>query len=460
MRELPPRLVVAGTRSGVGKTTVATGLMAALVRRGLVVSGHKVGPDFIDPGYHAVATGRPPRNLDTVLHGADRVPGLLAHAAADADVAVIEGVMGLFDGRDAGDAGSTAEVARLLDAPVLLVVDAAASSRSVAAELHGFATFDPTVRVAGVVLNRLGSAAHEDLVRRALAPLGVPVVGALHRDDRVTAPSRHLGLVPAVERSGEARESVAVLAAAVEGAIDLDAVLELARSAVPRTTAPWDPATEVAGRGAGPRPRVALAGGRAFSFAYTEHRELLVAAGADVVDVDPLVDARLPPGTDALVLGGGFPEVHATELASNDTLADDVRGLAAAGAPVVAECGGLLYLCRDLDGTPMTGVLDVSASFTDRLTLGYREAVAASDGPLGRIGTTVRGHEFHRTVTTPRAGDSPAWRLTARGHTELEGFVARAVHASYLHASWVGTPQVVDALVAAARRTSFRAVRR
>lgn len=448
---LPPRLVVAGTRSGVGKTTVATGLMAVLAARGTTVSGHKVGPDFVDPSFHALATGRPPRNLDTVLHDRRRIAPLLAHGAAGAEVAVIEGVMGLFDGRASGDEGSTAEVARLLDAPVLLVVDAAASSRSVAAEVHGFATFDPSVRVIGVVLNRLGSDGHEQLVRDALGPTDVPVIGALHHDERLHAPSRHLGLVPVAERAEEARRTIEVWGAAVAAAFDLDGVLRLARAASRRTTPAWDAITELTADGAHEprsRPRIAVAGGPAFSFTYSEHHELLAAAGAEVVGFDPLRD-RLPEATDALVLGGGFPEVYATELAANHHLADDVRSLVAAGGPVVAECGGLVYLCRDLDGVPMTGVLDASARFTEGLTIGYREALAATDSVLGPAATAARGHEFHRTVLTPRAGTSPAWTLTGRSRTEPEGFVQGSVHASYLHASWVGTPSLPASLVAA-----------
>lgn len=448
-----PRVVVAGTRSGVGKTTVATGLMAALTARGLRVSGHKVGPDFIDPGYHAIATGRPPRNLDAFLHRPDRVAPLLRHGAAGADVAVIEGVMGLYDGRAADDEASTAHVARLVEAPVLLVVDAGASSRSVAAEVHGFATFDPSITVAGVVLNNLGSANHEALVREALAPLGIPVVGALHRRAELATPSRHLGLVPAAERQADARAAVSALAEVVAAAVDLDAVLRLARSAPPLAAEPWS-ATEVIGQPVAGRPVIAVAGGAAFTFVYEEHRELLAAAGADVVVVDPLRDEGLPPGTAGLYIGGGFPEVHAAELGANTALAADVRALVDRGGPVVAECGGLLYLCRELDGRAMVGVLDASARFTDGLTLGYREARTAVTGALGPAGSAARGHEFHRTVVTPRAGDRPAWELSTSAHRGTEGFSRGLVHASYLHAAWVGTPHLARSFVSAAARSA------
>jgi cobyrinic acid a,c-diamide synthase len=441
-----PRLVVAAPASGHGKTTVATGLMAALAARGLAVSGHKVGPDYIDPGYHALATGRPARNLDPVLCGADTIAPLFGHGAAGADVAVIEGVMGLFDGRGATAEGSTAHVAHLLGAPVVLVVDAAAQGRSVAALVSGFASFDPGLRLAGVILNRAGSARHEEILRDALAGIGMPVLGALRRDEAVAAPSRHLGLVPAAEREGAARRAVGRLAALVAEAVDLDAVMALARTAGPLSATPWDPSAAI-GAPAGPRkPVVAVAGGAAFTFCYTETMELLEAAGADVVAVDPLRDEALPPGTGALVLGGGFPEVHAGDLSANEPLRADVARLAGSGAPVVAECAGLLYLARELDGLPMCGVIDATAAMTARLTLGYRDAVAAGPSVLTPAGTPVRGHEFHRTTVVPGSPAAPAWTFGGRE----EGFVRAGVHASYLHLHWAGYPGLARRVVAAA----------
>jgi cobyrinic acid a,c-diamide synthase len=451
----PPRLVVAAPASGHGKTTVATGLMAALRGRGLVVSGHKVGPDYIDPGYHALATGRPGRNLDPVLCGEDLIAPLFAHGAAGADIAVVEGVMGLFDGRGTTSFGSTAHVARLLSAPVLLVVDAAAQGRSVAALVSGFLAYDPGVVIGGVVLNRAGSARHAQILRAALDDLGVPLLGILHRDDGIAAPSRHLGLVPVAEREGAARQAVGRLAALVGEAVDLAAVVALAGRAGPLDAAAWSPPIPGhhpgrpadPGPGNGPtKPVVAVAGGAAFSFCYTETAELLAAAGADVATVDPLRDEALPPGCRALVLGGGFPEMHAGELSANERLRADVARLAAAGAPVVAECAGLLYLARELDGQPMCGVLGTTARMTSRLTLGYRDATAPGDSALAPAGTRVRGHEFHRTVAEPAASAVPAWSVEGRP----EGFVQHRVHASYLHLHWAGYPQLARRLVAAA----------
>ncbi|MDI1455594.1 cobyrinate a,c-diamide synthase [Streptomyces sp. ATE26] len=438
-----PRLVVAAPASGSGKTTVATGLMAAFAARGLAVSPHKVGPDYIDPGYHALAAGRTGRNLDAYLCGPELVAPLFLHGARGCDLAVVEGVMGLYDGAAGqGELASTAHVAKLLRAPVVLVVDASSQSRSVAALVHGFASWDPEVRIGGVILNKVASDRHEALLREALDASGVPVLGVLRRAARVDTPSRHLGLVPAAERRAAAVDAVAAMAAAVSEGCDLDALLRLARSAGAVPGAPWDPAEALAAA-AGPagrrRPVVAVAGGPAFTFSYAEHAELLAAAGAEVVTFDPLRDEKLPAGTDGLVVGGGFPEVYAAELSANEPLREAVAGLALGGAPVAAECAGLLYLCRELDGRPMCGVLDAGARMGERLTLGYREAVAVGDSVLAVAGTRTRGHEFHRTVVEPGAGAAPAWGLTAPVR-RVEGFVQQGVHASYLHTHWAAAP--------------------
>ncbi|MBT2476940.1 cobyrinate a,c-diamide synthase [Streptomyces sp. ISL-94] len=436
-----PRLVVAAPSSGSGKTTVATGLMAAFSERGLAVSPHKAGPDYIDPGYHALATGRPGRNLDAFMCGPELVPPLFAHAAAGCDLAVVEGVMGLYDGAAGrGELASTAQVAKLLRAPVVLVVDASSQSRSVAALVHGFASFDPQVRLGGVILNKVGSDRHEAMLREALEEAGMPVLGVLRRAPQVAAPSRHLGLVPVAERRADALAAVSALAAQVRAGCDLDALMALARTAPPLSTDAWTPATAPA-RSPGRRPVIAVAGGAAFTFSYAEHAELLTAAGAEVVTFDPLRDEALPEGTAGLVIGGGFPEVYAPELSANEPLREAVARFAAAGGPVAAECAGLLYLARSLDGKPMCGVLDADARMSERLTLGYREAVAVSDSALAPAGTRLRGHEFHRTVIEPGAGTAPAWGFT-HPDRRVEGFVQRGVHASYLHTHWAAEPSV------------------
>ncbi|SFC79221.1 cobyrinate a,c-diamide synthase [Streptomyces aidingensis] len=449
-----PRLVIAAPASGSGKTTVATGLMAAFTAAGLTVSPHKVGPDYIDPGYHALATGRPGRNLDAFLCGPELIAPLFRHGAAGAGLAVVEGVMGLYDGASGeGELASTAQVAKALRAPVVLVVDASSQSRSVAALVHGFASWDPGVRLAGVILNKVGSARHEELLREALDGSGVPVLGALHRAQRIRTPSRHLGLVPVAERRAEAAEAVAAMAERVRAGVDLDAVLALARSAPPLDAARWTPPAGTGngtGTGTG-RPVIAVAGGPAFTFGYAEHPELLRAAGAEVAVFDPLRDERLPEATAGLVIGGGFPEVYAAELSANEPLRTAVAALAATGAPVAAECAGLLYLARSLDGRPMCGVLDAEARMTDRLTLGYRRAVALHDSALAAAGTRVHGHEFHRTRLAPDAGALPAWGLLAP-ERRTEGHVSGGVHASYLHLHWAAHPEQAARLVRRAAR--------
>ncbi|WP_107481924.1 cobyrinate a,c-diamide synthase [Streptomyces sp. JHA26] len=448
-----PRLVVAAPSSGSGKTTVATGLMAAFAARGLAVSPHKVGPDYIDPGYHALATGRTGRNLDAYLCGPELVGPLFLHGARGCDIAVVEGVMGLYDGAAGeGELASTAQVAKLLRAPVVLVVDASSQSRSVAALVHGFVSFDPEVRIGGVILNKVGSDRHEALLREAVDSVGVPVLGVLRRAPQVDVPSRHLGLVPVAERRTSAVEAVAAMAAQVAAGCDLEALAGLARGAGALSCGVWDAGEAVgspppsspgaAGRGVG----VAVAGGAAFTFSYAEHAELLAAAGAEVVTFDPLRDEELPEGTRGLVIGGGFPEVYASELSANEGLRKSVAELALSGAPVAAECAGLLYLCRDLDGLPMCGVLDASARMSERLTLGYRDAVAVSDSALAAAGTRLRGHEFHRTVVEPGAGAAPAWGMRAP-ERRVEGFVERGVHASYLHTHWAAEPGVARRFV-------------
>ncbi len=456
------RVVVAGTHSGVGKTTVATGLMAAFARRGRKLAGFKVGPDFIDPSYHALATGRPGRNLDAFMSGPDLIAPLFAHGAFGADLAIVEGVMGMFDGASgSGELASTAQVAKLLHAPVVLVVDASAMARSVAALVHGFVGFDPEVTVAGVILNRIGSDRHEALLREALQPSGLPVLGVLHRRAALATPERHLGLVPAAERRMDAVRTVAELGAALGEWCDLQAIESVASAPARPAVTPWDPAAatgpQVAGD-VGP-VRLGVACGPAFSFLYQENLELLEVAGAELVPLDPTADQRLPEGVSGLYLGGGFPETHAEALSANRPLREAVREFAASGAPVIAECGGLLYLTRSLDGHPMCGVLEADGRMTGRLTLGYRRAAATAASALADIGTLARGHEFHYSEVEPAAGGSgsrtgAAWLLDG---DRREGFVAGGVHASYLHTHWAAFPEMALHLVAAARRHAAEA---
>ena len=420
---------------------------AALAARGLTVSGHKVGPDYIDPGYHALATGRPARNLDPYLVGAGRIVPLLLHGAAGADIAVIEGVMGLFDGRLGTDGeASTAHVAALTATPVVLVVDVSHASRTHAAVVAGLAGFDPAVRIAGVVLNKAASARHADEVVAALRPAGIPVLGVLPRDTGVQTPSRHLGLVPAAERD-ESAAMIARLAGLMEQHVDLDAVAAVARQSPDLLGTPWDPAAEVRGAAAA-RPVVAVAAGRAFTFGYTETFELLRAAGCEVVSFDPLTDTCLPAGTAGIYLGGGFPEVHSEHLAANTALLAALRSAIAAGVPTVAECGGLVYLCRRIGEHAGVGVLPGDAAMTPRLTLGYRAATAPADTVLTRAGQQVTGHEFHRTQVVFDGAVSAAWQLP----DGPEGFASMSLHTSYLHTHWAGHPELAQRFAEAVHR--------
>jgi cobyrinic acid a,c-diamide synthase len=310
-----------------------------------------------------------------------------------------------------------------------------------------------------VIFNKAGSPRHEELLREAAAAAGVPVLGVLRRQEQVTVPSRHLGLIPAAELGGPAAEVVAALTALVAASVDLEAVAQLAKTAGPlRLSQSQNSDSPERNRSPLPPPRIAIAAGPAFTFGYAEHPELLAASGAEVVPFDPLRDEQFPGDVDGLVIGGGFPEEHAAALSANERLRAQVAALARAGAPVVAECAGLLYLARSLDGHPMCGVLDADAVMTSRLTLGYRDAVAASTSPLAPAGTRVHGHEFHRTAV--QASGSPAsraWHWRQSGTSVTEGFVQGQVYASYLHTHWAGIPGAAARLTAAARE--YREVR-
>ena len=378
-----PRIVVAGTHSGCGKTTLASGLMAALAARGLAVQPFKVGPDFIDPGHHSAICGRISRNLDPFMMGEAGVRETFVRASAGADVAVVEGVMGLYDGLDGTDTASTAHVAKILDAPVLLAVDAKGASRSVHAVVRGYAGFDPGVRVAGVVFNRVGSPRHRALIE---ATQSLPVYGWVPRRDDLAVASRHLGLAMAAETG-----AMAGFGAVVEASCDLDRIIDLARAVPPLPEPP-----EVSGR---PEAgiRVGVAHDAAFCFYYQDNLEGLARAGADLISFSPAQD-RLPD-VDALYLGGGYPELHAAALAAS-RCRDDIRRAVDDGMPVYAECGGLIYLTERLvtgDGDhPMAGVLPAVAEMTGRIQgLGYVEARVVGGAPVLEPGSAFRGHEFH-----------------------------------------------------------------
>jgi cobyrinic acid a,c-diamide synthase len=448
-----PRVVVSAPSSGHGKTAVSLGLLAAGAARGLATRGFKIGPDHVDAAYLGLAAGHPARNLDRRLAGDAQVGPLFRHGSDGTDLAVVEGTMGLYDGLTGHtDAESTARVAGLLRAPVVLVVDAATMGQSVAAVVHGFRSYDEMTWLGGVILNRVGSDRHERLLRESLDDIGVPVLGALPALEITAAleqlPARHHGVTPALWRDFDANRAVRRIGEVVGARVDVDSVLALARSAPPMADRPWSPADALNAdlstgdlRGpAGRRPLVAI------GYGYAEAAELLTAAGAEVIGLDPLRDEALPEGVGAVVIGGALPETAAAELTANEGLRRAVAILARAGRPVVAEGTGLVWLCRELDGRPMCGVLDAVARSTERAVVGYREATA-STGLLVAAGSTVVGYKSHRTQVSPRAGAKYTWTWPGG---PPEGFAVGRVHASYLNLHWAARPEIAARLVSAA----------
>jgi len=455
-----PRVVIAGTSSGVGKTSLTLGLTAALSRRGLKVQTFKVGPDFLDPTWLSLASARPCINLDGWMCGKDYVRDRFAKATTDADIAIVEGVMGLFDGADpAGGTGSTAEIARWLDAPVLLVVNAHGMARSLAALVKGYAEFDPDLHLAGVIANRCGSARHGDWLSEALAAAGMPpLTGTIIRDSLPHLPGRHLGLVTA-DRENLSVSSLADLADAVERQLDLTRILGLAERASPADVVTPSSTVAVADTR---DVRIGLAFDEAFHFYYPDNLQALEEAGATLVRFSPLHDRALPDGLDALILGGGYPEEYAAGLESNHGMRRAIAAFAADRRPVYAECGGLMYLSGGIelrDGTrhAMVGALPFATRMlASRKRLGYTEVKQLQRGPFGDAGTCLRGHEFHYSEIIDKASDSDgdaAWQVRYRrcDTPVMEGYRRGNLFASYVHVHFAGRPGAAAAFVNYAR---------
>lgn len=456
-----PRIVLAGTHSGVGKTTLATGLMAALSKRRRPIQGYKVGPDYIDPSYHAAATGRASRNLDRWLLG-DHLPGVFTRSAQER-WAVIEGVMGMFDGMS-GTAGfgSTADVAGLLQAPVILIVDASSMSRSVAALVHGFSTYDPQIKLQGVILNRVKSAAQEAILREALSEIKIPVLGVLPKELSLKLPERHLGLVP-VGEGGLLEGYIETLADLITQHVDLELVEEIMLAA-PEFSEPGVPA------GAGTRQpsertfRLGLAWDEAFLFYYQDALDLARQLNAEIIPFSPLHDPAMPEDLDGVMLGGGFPELHLKSLSANTPFLESLRSCAERGTPIYAECGGYMYLgrsIRDFEGNelPMAGLIPMQAEMTKRLQgIGYRQGVFRGDNFLGPRGTTVQGHEFHYSKVIYDKEYDPVYELFRGGRPEgMEGYAKDNIVASYLHLHFAGHRELLEYWFTHSGRTPGRA---
>ncbi|MBM2809979.1 MAG: cobB [Chloroflexi bacterium] len=448
------RLVIAGLASGSGKTTVACALLAAFARRGWNVQPFKIGPDYIDPGHHAHIAGRASRTLDSVLLPPGRLRALFTRAVSNADVAIVEGVMGLFDGRTGqGEVGSTAQVAKLIDAPVVIVLDVAKVGRTAGSTALGACRFDPALRIVGFILNRVASASHASICTEAVeAATDLPVLGALPRTDALALPERRLGLVPAEEMTPSPDFRLR-LASSAEAHLALDRLWVLSDAgAVDGGDDPFP--MEPQGR----RASIALAQDRAFSFYYPDSLDLLRAWGAELVPYSPLIDHGLPPGTQGVYLGGGFPELSAAELAANLPMHVALREAARIGLPIYAECGGLMYLGRTLTDFAgqthtMVGLAAVDSRMDrERVTVGYRTATTLRATPLLAAGATVVGHEFHYShLSEPPAPASAAYRITEPA-ISVEGYADGNTLASYVHLHFGSDPLMAQRFVQACAR--------
>lgn len=451
MTEHRPRIVIAGTGSGVGKTTITLGLMAALRRRNMTVQGFKAGPDYIDPTYHTAVTGRPSRNLDVWMMSRDRVREIFLLGSEGADLSIVEGVMGLYDGKDPlSDTGSTADVAILLQSPVVLVVDIHSMARSVAAIVLGFQQLNPEVDICGVIVNKAGSEGHYRLAKAAIEQeCGIPVLGWIRRDAALDIPERHLGLIPAVER-GELQPLFERLADVIKQGVDLDALIAVANGA-PALAWPAERLFVSSSGAESRRPVIAVACDAAFHFYYQENLELLTLAGADLRFFSPLAGELIPEDADGLMIGGGFPEEFVAELGQAEEVKASIRRSISQGLPTFAECGGYMYLCEsivDREGRehPMVGVIPARATMRERLAaLGYREVTALADSVLLEKGAKARGHEFHYSTLTPVTDDYPrAYACEGRFGTRTEGYVRGNLLAGYIHLHFASRPEMVQ----------------
>lgn len=445
-----PRLVIAAPHSGSGKSIIATGLMAVFSGAN-VVQGFKVGPDYIDPGYHTQATGHVSRNLDTWMVPREQMQATFARASRGADIAIIEGVMGLFDGFNAKtEEGSTAQVAKLLKAPVILVIDVGKMARSAGAMALGYQAFDPDLNLAGVICNRVGSEKHARWVTEAIESVGIPVLGCIPKSKNLKTPERHLGLHMAEERSDEVEKLIETSSKLFRKHIDLERIWHLASTAEPLEIDLPSILKPIL-----PRTRIAVARDEAFCFYYEDNLDFLRQMGAEIVFFSPLRDSGLPEGTTGIYLGGGYPELYAVQLAENVSMRQVIAEARQNDMPLYAECGGLMVLTRflvDLEGKrhEMMGLLPGHAEMVDRLVMGYREMIALQDTLLMKKGSVARGHEFHYSNwMRTEEENSPAYDIKPRvGEVfKKEGYVAGNLLASYIHIHFASNPDLAKTFV-------------
>jgi cobyrinic acid a,c-diamide synthase len=452
------RIMIAGTNSGVGKTTITLGVMAGLTRLGYAVQPYKVGPDYIDPSYHAKATGNPGINLDTTLTSPAIIKESFVRYGTGKSIAIIEGVMGLFDGPEGGsDIGSSAEIARLLDCPVVLVIDAKAMARSAAAVALGFLNFAADINIVGLVINNVGSERHKRLLQDAFENFPIPVLGYLMRDSKLTLAERHLGLIPVEEDEDIVKTEI--FAQEIMAQLDFHKLMELAEKAkenkitlpvnFPRVTS------------LDSKVKIALARDRAFNFYYWDGLSFLEELGAEFLPFSPLNDAKLPEDIDGIIIGGGFPELFLDILGKNHSLHQDIRQAHEQGMPIYAECGGYMYLCQGIysfsgDYYPMTNIIPCQAVMGKKLAgMGYRQGTLAIDTVLGKEGAKVKGHEFHYSSLTG-VPEIFSWALklynTRQEKWVDEGFAENNLLASYLHIQWRGLPELAQAFISKCKK--------
>lgn len=450
-----PRLVIGGAASGIGKTSVMVGLARALRERGMRVAVFKCGPDYLDPTYHVRAAGRACHNLDGWMMGREAVLGTFGRACADADIALIEGMMGLFDGASTiSDEGSTAEIAKWLSAPVLLVVDASGIARTLAAIVRGFTEFDRELRIAGVLCNRLGSQGHLDLLRESVSQ--PPVLGGLPGDQTLGFPERHLGLRTA-DKGAVPDSTFGRLGEGISEWCNLTAIVEAANAAPP-LECELSVAKQVV---SAPTCKIGIARDEAFHFYYEYNLALLQSMGAQLVFFSPISDEKLPD-VDGIYIGGGYPELHAEALAANRSMREEIAGFAAAGGAIYGECGGLMYLSSGIttiegEYFPMAGVIPGNTLMHERLqALGYVEVETETDSVIGRTGLRFRGHQFRYSELKPRADLKSAYRMTRHYDRRVmpEGYSVKNVLASYVHAHWASNPKIAECLVEVCTRNA------